>query len=258
MEEIYLFSFRCDFFPDLNKCNLYDYYEQKLTWFLASLYKNGQIPKQGTWNLMENNGVINYYCIAHERDSFDSKYFNIYCENSLKELNELSIHPPEFNLLGETLDTPGCCKCEDSSFFILMTYYTAIYSSIRCGDCNQAVPLYKLPKLEGEVDYSSILLWETEYKACDTLYMMTNVCEKYGYQQMSKVNSNISKQGLKLCEELSLSTKKPFYYFLHKAFSPQKLYCPVCGDKWVLENALHELYAFKCDNCRLVSLKPVL
>lgn len=250
-----MYTFDYYFYPDKSKCDLLNYYDKYLSFFLSSLTRNGQIIDQHC-NVVEDGEAIKFICMAIDEDSLDPKYYNCYCKESLSRLKGVSIKSPRYVLVGETVGSSGCCSCTQSTFHILYTTFTADYPPISCGDCNLPIPLYKLPKFDGEYEYYPISQWEGVYQACDTLFMLTDIGERYGYKQISNIESKLSKSGINICRRMSKLTGKPCYYFLHKWYTPQKDFCPQCGQYWRLDSQLYDLYTHKCDKCFLISDSP--
>lgn len=250
-----MYTFEYYFYPDRKKHSLLDYYDKYLTYFLSSLSRNGQIIDQH-WNVVEDGEAIKFICMAIDEDSLNPKYYNDYCKETLSRLNKASCNSPKYVLVGETVGASSCCSCEESSFYILFTTSSADYPPISCGDCNLPVPLYKFPNFEGEKEYYPISQWENVYQACDILFMTTYIGEIYGYKQISNFKSKLTESGINICKEMSRLTSKPFYYFLHKWYKPQKDFCPQCGQYWKLSSKLHNLYTHKCDKCYLISANP--
>lgn len=150
----------------------------------------------------------------------------------------------------------GCCTCEKSDFFILMTNYVSIDSPITCGSCNQSVPLYRLPQYY-DFGYMPILSWETNYQSCDRLQMNCEVGERWSLNQMQEINSQLSKQGIEICKKIQELTKIKTFYFLYnykkyKADQSDRP-CPGCGKKWNLKTPNDYFYDFKCNNCNIIS-----
>lgn len=250
-----MYTFQYDFFPDFKKANSNEYYDTVLSSFLASLSRNGQIIDQN-WNIVEIGEVLRFYCISLQEDSLDTKYYNTWCKKTFTNLVEKSIRPPESIFIGKTAGLSDCCTCESPSFYVLFTNFRAEFPPVTCGDCNLPVPLYRLPYLEGEEEYSSFREWENSYQACDNLFIGSSVGERFGYRQISKIDSSLSKEGLRICREMALKTETPFYYFLHNYYSRPKGSCPLCGGSWKLDEVIHGLYSYKCDNCFLLADKP--
>lgn len=237
---------------DINKNDVIDEF-----WLLMNCYRaNGQ--KQGG---IESQYITGNTVIALpstlEKDSLDPKYNNIHISEQIQILEELCNSQIQFRLVGEDYeDHHTVCDCHTSEFYILMTNYTTIESPINCGTCYWSVPLYRLPKYWDD-EYLKILSWETDYICCDRLQMNCWVWNYWGVNQMQKVDSYLSKQGIEICKRIEELTSIPTYYFLYnyrKAKGDQlSRPCPTCGNKWDLKEQLHNFYDFKCDTCRLVS-----
>jgi predicted nucleic acid-binding Zn ribbon protein len=142
-------------------------------------------------------------------------------------------------------------------FFILYTNYLSLESPIRCGDCFGIFPLYRIPATKDD-EYTDILTWESDYKACDTLQMNCSTGERFGISQLSRCDSSLSKRGIDICICIAVSTGIPAYYYLLKESGRNKRAelnrkCPSCGGEWLLHDSLHKLFDFKCDKCKLLS-----
>ena len=74
---------------------------------------------------------------------------------------------------------------------------------------------------------------------------------------MQELKSQLSKQGLEICRKIESLTSIPVFYYLHnyKKFKGDQLTrpCPSCNKKWDLKKPIHNLYDFKCDNCKIIS-----
>jgi len=248
-----MYSFQCDFFPDFNKANLMSYYDT-LTNFLTALSRNGQIVNNH-WNIVFNEAFFRLYCTAIDRDSLEPKYFNKCCHQYFSRLSKISKKRPEYRLNGEAFGLTCACSCADPSHYILFTTHVAEFPPVTCGDCHRPVPMYKLPKLDGDEDYFSLFQWEAEYQAFDSLFMLGDVGARLGYRQTAEADSRLTLKGINLCQQMTKKTGKPFYYFLRKYYTPPKSDCPLCGGNWVLDHKIHGLYAYKCDRCHLLSEK---
>jgi len=196
-------SFVYIFYPDEKKTSLQEFWDGELSNFLVSLYKNGQLIKQ-QWNLFEECGTLRLNCIAPDQDSLDQNYYNQYCKNDFSRLVELSAREPQCKLIGHVIGPTDSCTCSDPSYYILFTTFLAENSSpISYGDCNLPVPLYKLPVINKEKDYGSVLYWKEIYQCCDTLFILSDIGERFGYKQLSNINSPLSFQGIDICKKMS-------------------------------------------------------
>lgn len=81
---------------------------------------------------------------------------------------------------------------------------------------------------------------------------MGGVGERHGYKMMNDPNSELSKEGLRICAYFEEQIKKPFYYYLHKYYTKNKHICPKCKESWI-NHCDNIQYDYVCNECRLVS-----
>lgn len=226
---------------------------------LMSHYRgNGQTQGKIESQYIKDNKIISLP-FTLEDQSLNKRYNNFYVDRQSEKLEELCKSELNFRILGKTSESyEECCTCNKPEFYILITNYISILSPLTCGNCNQTVPLYHIPKYQDH-GYMPILSWETNYNSCDSLQMNCEVGEQWGLNQMQEVRSKLSKQGIKICNRLEELTSIPTYYYLHNYRKPTSKYyakrCPNCGTKWQLKEPLHDFYDFKCDTCKLISTK---
>lgn len=226
----------------------YEHFKEQQDWYLAALSMNGQILQYGQITVFDQERFINYI-LSPEENSLDLQYNNIYVNKFLESLCELSSRNPIHRIIGQSTDFEPSCNCESPSKYILYTTLWKHDSPIVCGDCMSSVPLYKLPKIEQEDEYFTVLSWQKAYSACDRLFM-EGYNERGAYKRMSNPTSDISKLGRGICQSFERVTGKPFYYYLFHYYSRQKTTCPICGEAWRMESGFKE---YCCEECRLVS-----
>lgn len=236
------------FTPDLSKVSIEDY-EYETTWFMSTLYKNGQISRDFSNAILVDN-CVKYYCEAFEDISLQESLHNEYCIDFLAKVIDLSSVPPAYNKLGEIFDAPQVCDCKSPSHYVLYTAFLGFKSPVSCGDCKKMVPLYRLPKILDEKEYNAVLYWKEEYNACDKLFMNSSVGERFGYKQISNPKSKLTQEGLKICRAFEEKANIPFYYFLYKYYGKHKATCPLCGGVW--ETTKNGEKSYKCDLCKLI------
>jgi predicted nucleic acid-binding Zn ribbon protein len=117
--------------------------------------------------------------------------------------------------------------------------------------------LYLIPHTYDD-EYYNVITWQSDYKACDSLQMGCKTGERFGSREISKIDSSLSRRGIEICNQITNLTGLPTYYYLHryndqKRALEEKRKCPSCGGDWLLKESLHELFDFKCDQCRLLS-----
>lgn len=187
--------------------------------------------------------------MAFESESLESKFYNSYCEKFKKTVDLISNESSYYRIIGEIVDSPDVCKCNNPSGFVLYTAFAGFKSPVTCFDCNKLFPLYKLPKINNEDEYNTLLYWEEQFKACDRLFMQSNVGEVFGYKQMSSPKSKLTVLGREICSLYEGKTQKPFYYFLYK-YGKQKSDCPICHKVWSHMGNQEIVY---CENCKLLA-----
>lgn len=191
-----------------------------------------------------------------DRDTLSSKYNNKYVSKYLQKLED-EFSSPEILILGVDPDSGSLCKCKSTNSYILYTTYLSLESPLKCGECFCAVPLYKIPKTDAD-DYHNIISWMSDYKLCDSLQMNCSVGERFATDQLSNLGSPLTKLGLEVCTSIQKESGKKTYYYLYKGFgksyeSEASRLCPSCNCEWYREETVHDIFDFKCEECRLLS-----
>jgi predicted nucleic acid-binding Zn ribbon protein len=190
-------------------------------------------------------------------DAFNPQFNNEWILQRWQEAKLTGLSEPEIAEIGDDPSEPDGCQCVDPGSLILFTTYLEIQSPVRCGDCFLPVPLYRLPRfMSGE--FVEVITWASAYKSCDSLFMGSSTGERFGYREMSRVNSSLSLRGREICKHFELGTGKPTYYYLHRYYGRSRSVeaarkCPGCERQWLLKQKWHSLFDFRCEVCRLVS-----
>lgn len=224
--------------------------------YLQSLYGTRQIiNKEWQYEPIESGLSINLFC--PEKDSYKEKNSTSYGNSWKKRIEEELKCKFHFQYVGidpEFGKTNIPKKCD---FFILKT---ARFSPIIEGSSLNQIPFYKIPYThqKGE-SYYDILSWENNFEMVEKLWYNGFVGEKYMQSQLQNHDSDLSKQGIECCKRIEELTKVPTYFFLfnYRAWGQKKdkaRKCPSCGNDWLIEGkTFNDFYAFKCDQCRLIS-----
>lgn len=241
-----------DIKTEANKDELVEEFNLLVSYFHSNGQTQGKIESQ----FIDQNRIV-CFPFSHEKNSLSSEFHNFYVNRQIEKLENICGSKLQIRTVGKTFESyQGACKCEKPELYILITNYITIQSPITCGTCNQALPLYKLPKYSDH-GYRPILSWESNYQSCDTLQMNCEVGERWALNQMQEFNSQLSKQGLEICKKVEELTGVPTYYYLfnYRKIKGDELTkpCPKCGKQWNLKEPLHGFYDFKCDTCKLVS-----
>jgi predicted nucleic acid-binding Zn ribbon protein len=219
----------------------------------GALRQNGQTYNDFFPIVYKDEKYITYILIP-EKDSLDSKYHNHYVIRDLDRLKEYGIDKMSYIIVEEDCESSELCSCNCLSY-ILYTTYISMESSLRCGICFLPVPLYRIPPTYEE-EYYDIINWQTQYKACDTLWMKDCIAISRMYKELSRFDSKLSTQGREICKKITTLTDKPVYYYLFTftktKISRDKNRCPSCGQPWRIDKPWHDMFDLKCDNCYLL------
>lgn len=197
------------------------------------------------------------YVTTLECDSISIDNQNKYVEKYTEALADVGLSKPEVTIVGDEPQSRGACTCLTTDFYILYTTYVTLETPVRCGHCFNPVPLYRTPKTYDD-EYYDIVCWQSDYQSCDSLQMNCTIGERFAINQMSKLESPLTRIGLEICESILSRTGIPVYYYLYawngKNYEIEaSRKCPKCRGAWVQTEPLHEIFDFKCDECKLLS-----
>ena len=222
---------------------------------LASWRMNGQII--GTEHgIARADSSYTISVICPEATALHEEWDNKYVRAAKAEIQRLELLAQPIRSIGYDIEAMTLCCCQTISSFILMTHYLSMESPVRCGDCFCPIPLYRLPKTYDD-EYYNIIVWQSDYQACDRLFMNSRVLERATNRELSRFHSKLSQDGYALCRQLEKLTGIPVYYSIKTHYGrsqqqEQQRQCPACGGPWLLEEAWHA-FDFKCESCRLLS-----
>jgi predicted nucleic acid-binding Zn ribbon protein len=232
--------------------------EELLDVLLGLWRQHGQVLGRELW-FARQDLTYRMFLMLPRAGALDEKFNNQYARSTLAKIRAAGWQGPTVQCL-ESADVENC-TC-NSSYFILYTNFVALESCLRCGDCFKPLPLYIIPYQESTQQkgalHDRILSWQSNYQACDQLQMNCEVGERFGLGEMSRHDSKLSRQGRGICEDISLSLRRPTYYYLYRyrgrSISQEvDRTCPSCGGEWGLPERCHHRFDFQCDRCQLLS-----
>lgn len=224
---------------------------------LGNLCKTGQIQGRYEEGYFTENEIICYQTTL-EKNSLSKSFNDIYVSRRLKNLENLCGAKLKTEIVGESIpEYKPVCKCKGHQFYILFTGAFFGTSPIECGKCSGVIPIYRLKELTHDDRYL-LISWDTNYKACDELQLGCSVGERWATKQMSDPNSQLSKDGLEVCNRIKKASGVTTFYYLHnyRNISVNKdktRKCPSCNKAWLLKERLNNFYDYKCDKCELIS-----
>lgn len=225
--------------------------------YLELLGTNNQVTNgEFQFETMENGVMVNLYC--PEKDAYKDKNsteYAIAAKNRL--LTELKLDLT-FEWIGLDPELGKTYIPKRSSFYILQGFQSFFWSAVRCGDTLDQIPLYKIPYTSNHRNHDDIKFWGYHYRSIYDLWF-TSYNDHWTLNQLQNHKSPLNQQGISCSRQMEAVTLVPTYYFLwnNRAWGQKKdkaRKCPVCGKDWLIENTtFNNFYAFKCDDCRLVS-----
>ncbi|EGO61756.1 DUF2310 family Zn-ribbon-containing protein [Acetonema longum] len=232
-----------------------DQIQEALEFLLHDLRMNGQIVGR-EYPIAYQGNEFRSFVLIPEPDALNTERANSYVLKALTQLKKLAIEY-SWKIIGCEPECASVCSCTQTKSFILYTTYLSHEAPLRCGECFGTIPLYRIPATQDD-QYSEILSWESDYKACDTLQINCATGEKFGIAQLSKHDSSLSQRGIDICQKITADTGIPVYYYLLRVSgrskqSELKIKCPSCHHEWLLQESLHGIFDYKCDRCRLLS-----
>lgn len=223
---------------------------------LGALRMNGQICGR-EWGIAIQAAAYVARVLVPEADALDQRHANKYVRRYSSALAVANMADPRGELVGEDLDSPGVCICRERRSYLLYTTYLSLEPPLRCGECFLPIALYRIPPIRDD-EYYDLVVWQSDYQACDTLWMNSTTLERASHRQLSRPDSSLSMQGMALSEKIGESTGRPVYYYLRRYGGrslalERKRRCPSCDGEWLLPEPWHRRFDFRCDRCRLVS-----
>ena len=223
---------------------------------LGAWYKNGQITTD-LWPMSFVDGVIRVVALIPDPTALDLSFANRYVTEDLRALASHGVCEPAVTVSGPDPARLPTCECGDRASLVLYTNFLTYESPIRCGNCFNPVPLYRIPTGPQDEHYR-LIAWQSDYRACDQLQINCTVGERFAERQLLRHDSALSELGRSLCREIADRAGMPTYYFLFKArgqtsATELRRRCPNCENEWLLAEPWHGLFEFKCDRCRLLS-----
>lgn len=235
--------------------------EQVLQAVIIAWSNNGQILDYRELYLCPD-GTYRIWVELPEKNSLDLANGNQSCAKALSECASMGIAAPLIEVKGIAVEGDVVCDCKSCKALILITNFASDSSPLRCMSCYGQVPLYRFPRLKQD----DLRGWKDNYKACDTLWLGSQVGEFFALREMSVLDSELTQLGRSLCKQIEAEVDLPTYFYLYRwgdrrrySLDKQNLIrerarsCPSCKDHWLLPEPIEGFLDFRCDPCRLVS-----
>lgn len=255
---------RCNFgkCPDtLDKDNFEDLVHE----YFAALLHNWQVLDH--YDLAWQDDELLVYAPISRRDATADYYHSSMGQMALDKLNDLTKFIPAWEIL-DNQSIEEIDNFEDTKSLVLFTTFLEIKSPLVSLDTKKSVALCALDI--SEKLRNDIYFWNDRYHNLDSIFMQSEDLEIEAYTQIADVESSLSKNGLKICQEIEHATGIKTYYYLHRYAGKQNegvefnRPCPLCHQEWLVtpKDAINPLkqdrldFSFKCEQCSLVSHHP--
>ncbi|BCL68959.1 conserved hypothetical protein [Vibrio nigripulchritudo MADA3029] len=230
--------------------------EKAINYVLDCLRYNGQVLGRELPVHMDG-AVFTARVVCPESNSLHPDFHSAQVKHAISQLADFGLLQPKVRVLGEDMNSDPSADCMEREWQILYTSYLHTCSPIRCGERFQPVPLYRLPPVANG-DQKQIIKWQEDWSACDQLQMNGSVVEHPSLYEISSSKSLLFRRGWDLCRRLKVVSGIPTYLYIYRVGGKSKeeelaRKCPTCGGDWKLEEPIHGVFDFKCDECMLVS-----
>lgn len=215
---------------------------------------NGQIIGR-EFPIIFNGEFFEVIFVCPEQNSLAPEFNNDKVNTAFENLSNQGLSLPEFEVKGLESQSDFVDLCEAPSALVIYSTFVQSCSPVRCLEHFSPVPLYKLP----ESSRKPFVKWQESYGACDQLQMnAAGEIEPAAVKQISDNNSDLMKHAQQLSKVVGDGLKIPVYQYLYRVGgeslqAEQARKCPNCNGEWILEQPLHNLFDFKCDDCLLLS-----
>ncbi len=224
---------------------------------LEALRYNGQILGR-EFPIIMDEGFFTVRVIVAETQSLAASFHSEQVKQQLLRLSDGGLLSPKLKLIGRDINSDTCTENFSPDWQILYTTYVHSCSPLRCGDSFMPIPLYRIPPTS-DTDHYDLIRWQTHWQAYDEIQMAGNLeAESAALREMHDLISPLFIKGLLLREKIETLTRIPTFYYQYRVGGEsleqeERRMCPRCGGKWRLDKPLHDIFHFKCNQCRLVS-----
>lgn len=205
----------------------------------------------------ENQQGIALRVICPEQHSLLPEHNNQNVQLALQDAENWGVFFDSFQIVADDLNSDTTYQGDKPSWQLLYTTHLQSCSPLHSGDDLSPIPLYQQLKNSPALS-QDIIKWQENWQACDQLQMNGSTLEQQALVEISHFDSQLSKHGYALRQEIEQYTKIPTYYYLYRVGGEnleqeQQRCCPNCKKDWRLSTPLFEIFHFKCDQCRLIS-----
>ena len=222
--------------------------------YARALHRNGQLADD--YSVSRKGRNVRLLCVIPEECSLQPRFHDANGRKALRETAKLLTKGPTIGLTGNAEGTPPYCSCRCRPSAHFFTHLFDDSTPLACGACGRAIPFYRLRGISLD-SREALLRWQWAYQACDDLWIHSGFGERWGYGQLSRIDSGLTNEGMELRAQVEKELRLPVFYFLNRysgrnEAAERKRRCPGCGGEWLLSKP-EGVFAFRCKRCRLLS-----
>jgi len=230
--------------------------ERAISALITELKYNGQVIGNEFPCLLKDGHFVTQ-ALCPTEDALQHFNNNQAVNRAISALNDCGLLQPKIDILGQEIHSDMSDPQHTPSWQVLYTSYIQTCSPLRCGEHFAPIPLYHQPPLANGC-YKQLINWQQDWQACDQLQMNGRSAEFSALAEICDVDSSLTNRGRALATTIEQNSGIDTYYYLYRVGgenlkSEQQRRCPQCEGDWALEEAVHQVFDFKCDDCRLVS-----
>lgn len=226
--------------------------DQELVEALDSLFASWRMSGRVLGDILltsESAETYSSFVMIPDQDALEQQYDNIYVKADFERIAANANQPPVIEILGRDPSSAEVCSCQQSSLYVLYSYDVALESPLRCGDCGQPVPLYRIPYTYHDEEFFNIIAWNSSYQACDKLYMNSYVLEKEAEAQLFRLESDLGSLSKEVCRSISAASGVACYPFIQTS-EHEGQHCPFCNGELVDCSAQDAPWKALCHSCQ--------
>lgn len=230
--------------------------ERAVNRLMDALRYNGQVLGR-EFPIVMGEGQFSVRAVCPEQDSLKSEFHSPQVKAALSQLTSACLLSPKLKVLGRDINSEASAE-DTPTWQVLYTTFVHTCSPLRSGDSLLPIPLYRIPATFNG-DHKAVVKWQTEWQACDEVQMAGGCdAEHATLDELQNIDARLFQRGWDLRGRIEYLTNIPTYYYQYRVggkdrTSEESRGCPKCGNRWKLEEPLHDIFHFKCDSCRLVS-----
>lgn len=230
--------------------------ERAISSLITELKYNGQIIGNEFPCLLKDGHFVTQ-ALCPTEDALLHSNNNEAVNRAINALNNSGILQPKIDILGQEIHSDMSDPVHTPTWQILYTSFVQTCSPLRCGEHFAPIPLFHQPPLANGC-YKQLINWQQDWQACDQLQMNGRSAEFAALAEIGNVTSSLAQRGKAIAATMEENSGIDTYYYLYRVGgeslqSEQLRRCPQCDGDWALSEPIHQVFDFKCDNCRLVS-----